>query len=205
MSALTNDQIRLAILELLHEAAEKEPRGIGLSNHDLAMRLQIPLNKVDLKNRYLQEKRLIHFHAVTSDGNWESISANGMDVVEHKKNYASQYPFVNVTIQQVNGNNYGAMAQTVNSTVTNFSQQVTDSFSRAKGQVEARTELSSEAKQEVLEHLKQLEVEVGKEIKTLELLNALGIGFKRMQIGLFRDHSPNYFGSSQKGFSYLIK
>ena len=57
------------------------------------------------------------------------------------------------------------MAQTVNSTVTNFSQQVTDSFSRAKGQVEARTELSSEAKQEVLEHLKQLEVEVGKENK----------------------------------------
>lgn len=159
---MSNDQIRLAVLELLHNDAQQEPYSIGTEKKKVQDTLAISDKQTDFAILYLKQKGLVHLESVMGGNWWAKITAYGIDVVEHKGMYANQLPFVNVTIQQVQGNNYGAMAQILDSTVSNFEQQVTDALTEANSQIENKPDLSPEAKKEIADHLKELEGELKK-------------------------------------------
>jgi len=99
---------------------------------------------------------------------WAKITAFGIDVVEHKERFTSQFPFVQVTIQTQNiqGNAYGVVQAAGNAQVS-FNQQITDAFQQAHLEVE-KANIPKEQKEEVKTNLKDLEQELqkGKEADT---------------------------------------
>ncbi len=155
---LTNDQIRLAILELLLQESEKRPMNLGISNRKIAETLAISQNCADFNLEYLKAKGLVKFLAETFNGNWARITASGCDVVAHKNLYSDQVPFVNVTIQNQNiqGNTYGAVQAAGNSQVT-VNQQ--DAFGRAYGEIE-KSNLTPEQKGSIQKDVNELEQEL---------------------------------------------
>src|SRR5690554_935227 len=119
-TVLSNDQIRLAILELLHKEIQKEPLGFGIESHKMAEILSVPQNLTDFNLQYLKQKGLVQFTHETFGGYYVRINAFGCDVVEHKKKFAGQFPFIEVTVQNQNiqGNAYGAVQASGNAQVT---------------------------------------------------------------------------------------
>lgn len=160
MSTASDDEIRHAILELLLKAAKDNPRTAGMSKLDIDTVLQLPEERVEFNMDYLEQKGLVVRSGLFGPPFWYArITAFGVDVVEHKERFASQFPFMQVTIQRITGNVYGPAVQAVNSQV-NFNQQVTDAFKQAYEMVEAKTDITLEQKEEINKNLKTLEEEV---------------------------------------------
>ena len=160
MSSASDDQIRYAILEVLHKAARDNPTSFGLDRDKMQEILKIPENRIEFNMPYLEEKGLVKRSGFMGPPYWfATITAFGMDVVEHKELYASQLPFIQVTIQQIQGNIQGNIIQAVNSHI-NFSQQVTDAFKKAYSTVETKTNVSLEQKEEIKKNLKILDEEL---------------------------------------------
>jgi hypothetical protein len=157
---LANDQIRLKILELLHKTAQENPRGMEITNHDIAKDLSVPENLTDFNLQYLGGKGLVKNYRFTSGGYFVKITAFGCDVVEHKNKFASQFPFVEVTIQNQNiqGNAYGLVQAAGNAKVTINQQQA---FQQAYSQIE-NSDLKREQKDFLQKHVKELEQELQK-------------------------------------------
>lgn len=161
MSApLSNDQIRVSILELLHTQAQDEPQGLGVENHKIAEVLSITQNQADFNLLYLRQKGLVEFQAESFGGYYAVITAFGCDVVEHKNRFAEQFPFIEVTIQNQNiqGNAYGVV-QAAGSAQVTVNQQ--DAFKRAYYEIEKST-LPAEQKGIIAANVKELELELGK-------------------------------------------
>ncbi|MGD6851103.1 MAG: hypothetical protein ACQCN6_03485 [Candidatus Bathyarchaeia archaeon] len=159
-SPLTNDQIRLAVLELLHEYAQKDHKGLGVENREIAKSIGITENLMDFNLTYLRQKGLIEFVESCKDCYWIEITAFGCDVVEHKNRFVRQFPFINVTIQNQNiqGNSYGAIQAGDNAKIIINQQQA---FQQAYSQIE-NSELEKEQKDFLQTQIKGLEQEIKK-------------------------------------------
>jgi hypothetical protein len=157
---LTNDQIRISILELLHKDAQEDPSGMGVDNRDIAKALLISENIADFNLQYLKQKGLLDFNGVNFDCYWAKITAFGCDVVEHKNKFANQFPFVEVTIQNQNiqGNAYGVIQASGNAQATINQQQA---FQQAYSKIE-NSDLKREQKDFLQMQVKELEQELQK-------------------------------------------
>jgi hypothetical protein len=163
MSPLTADQIRHLILEVLHKLAEEDATSMGLDRMKMKEILQVPENQMDFNIFYLRDKGLIKLlQTMGTPWTLAKITAYGIDVVEDKERYKQQFPFIQTTIQEIHGNVYGPVIQAVESQIS-FNQQVTDAFKQAHTIVDAKGDLSFEQKEEIKQHLRLLEEELGNE------------------------------------------
>jgi len=96
----SHDEIRFSILTILYKKAETSPKDSTVSWEKLKELLNIEDNKIDFNLDYLEQKELITrpqlFH-----GSYKltaKITASGMDVIEHKEENKSRFPFLNATI-----------------------------------------------------------------------------------------------------------
>jgi hypothetical protein len=153
----SDDQIRLAILKVLHKNLKNHPITEGImTKEQFAKEFTLPENEMEYNMWYLEQKHLIGRTGFHGDPIWTAkISALGVDAVEHKELFADKLPFTQATIN-IAGNVYGNVVQATNSTVT-FSQQVTDAFKQAIDQVEKKVNLVPESKEEILSNLSALE------------------------------------------------
>ena len=93
--------------------------------------------------------------------NWNTvkITGKGVDVYEHKLEFASQYPFIKIAIQKIDGSVYGSAVQAVDSQVS-VKERITDSFKQAYSLVEMQRNLSEGEKANIKENLEGLEEEI---------------------------------------------
>jgi hypothetical protein len=100
------------------------------------------------------------------------ITALGIDVVESKDKFAKEFPFMNVTIQNISGilqniggNNYAPVTATQgDQNVITINQQITDAFKQAYDKVKD-SELPPQQKEAINRKLKEMEQELHKEDK----------------------------------------
>lgn len=161
MSAVTNDQLRYRMLEILYKFAQDNARSLGLERAKMKELLQVPDNIMDFNISYLADKRLIKLFLAGGEP-WmcAEITAYGIDVIEHQDNFKTQLPFIQTNIQNIQGNVNAPVTLVAGSQVT-FDQQVINAFSQANTKVEDRTGLSGQQKEEIKNYLKQLEEELG--------------------------------------------
>ena len=175
----SDDEIRLRMLTLLYFRAKEHPRDFGMGRQHMIDSLQIEENIMDFNMLYLEQKRLVEKRPVELErvhgSAWyiATITADGIDVIEHKDRYRDQFPFVQATIVQ--GNIYGPVTQVMGSNVK--IQQINETFEKARQITNIRDELSNAEKQEIIQKLNSLEEELRKEnpdaSKTQEFLNWL--------------------------------
>jgi hypothetical protein len=161
MTSLDDDQIRLAMLEILHNKEKEEPGGFGIGRNELKEFLGIDAKRMDFNMLYLEQKWLVKL-LKTMGSLWEfaTITALGMDVVEHKEKFADKLPFTQATIS-IQGNMYGDIVQAIGSTV-NFNQKITDGFKKAYDAVENKADIAPDQKAVINANLKELEGELKK-------------------------------------------
>ena len=170
MPETTNDSVRLRILEILYEKAT-EGTDWAVEREEMKQLLPISENQLDFNVFYLHEKKLANIRR-TDRSSWQAakITGKGIDVIEHKPQFADDLPFIQATIQET-GDVHESAVQIVQSEV-NFSQQVTSSFEQAYEQVK-EAEVSPEKKQEINANLKALEKELAKEKPNKNKINAI--------------------------------
>lgn len=175
MSSLSNDEIRLAILKLLHDE-DQEDAFSSIDKKKIMETLQISDKQADFNIRHLSNKKLVKLFWAKFSFEWRAkITIEGIDVVEHKEKYSDQFPFMQVTVQTQNiqGNAYG-VTQAADNAQVSFSQQINDTFQRAYVQVE-KANIPTEQKEEINKNLKDLEKELqkGKEMDTNTIKKAI--------------------------------
>lgn len=162
MSSLSDNQVRRLILEILYKKAKENPTSAYINRAKMVDILKIPENQIDFNTFYLRDKVLVKLlTAMGSPWICAEITAFGIDVIENKEEFANQFSFVNAIIQ-VQGDNYGNIAQAVGESVINFNQQVSEAFNKAYGMIESKDNLTSEQKEEIKENTKLLEKELKK-------------------------------------------
>jgi hypothetical protein len=160
MSAVTDNELRHQILELLHKSAQQDPLTLGLDRARMKEHLQVPENQMDFNIFYLRDKRLIELlQCMGTPWVLAKITAFGIDVIEDKDRFKVEFPFIQTNIQQIQGDVNAPVIQAVGSQV-NFDQQVTYAFNQAQTIVESREGISPEQKEEIKEQLRRLEEEL---------------------------------------------
>ena len=159
MSEISNDEIRYKILEILYKVALKGGPNWQVKRSYLKNHLSVDESLVDFNVFYLADRDLARI--IKRSGNWETvvITGEGIDVYEHKLDFASQYPFIKIAIQNIDGPVYGSAVQAVDSKLS-INQRITDSFKQAYSLIELQSDLSSGEKKEIKKNLKGLEEEV---------------------------------------------
>jgi hypothetical protein len=126
--------------------------------------LQVDENQMDFNIFYLGEKGLIDV-VLSLDTPWyfAKITAFGIDVIQNKPKFKTEFPFIQTNIQHIQGNVYAPVTQAVDGPQVSFNDKVTNAFSQANIVVEERADLSEEQKEEIKSYLRQLQDELGKE------------------------------------------
>jgi hypothetical protein len=160
MPEISNDEIRYKILEVLYKIALREGSDWKVKRPYLKNKLKIDQHLIDFNVKYLNDRGLARI-IVWSGRNWDSavITAKGIDVYEHKSDFANQYPFMKVAIQNIGGNVYGSAVQSVDSQIS-FDQRIIDSFKQAYSLVELEKNVSEEQKIKIKDKLGELEEEI---------------------------------------------
>ena len=186
METLTNDQIRKAVLEALYEDENKNPEKMGLGSISLKKELKLSDAQMNACISYLTQKGLITVHenwlptketdehtvGVERIGYLLKITALGVDVVERKDQFAKEFPFMHVTIenisgtlQNIGGNVYGNITSVQgDGNIVSISQQIAGAFQQAYDKVKD-SDLPSQQKESINTQLKDLEQELHKEDK----------------------------------------
>jgi hypothetical protein len=162
MFSFTEDQVRHLILEILYNQEKENPSSFT-DRQTMQKMLNVPEKQIDFNMIYLAQKSLVHLE-LAGGAPWycAEITAFGIDVIEQKEKYQSQFSFINATVN-VQGDNYGNIAQAVGASAINFNQQVSDAFKKAYEVIEGKTDIASEQKEEIKKNAKMLEEELKKE------------------------------------------
>jgi len=155
----SNDEIRYKILEVLYKIASKGTDW-RVKRSYLMSKLNFDEKLIDFNLLYLDSRKLAEVVG-TSRTNWEvvRITGKGIDVYEHKLDFASQYPFIKIAIQNIDGPVYGGAVQAIDSKV-DINERISKSFNNAYSIVNSDASLSDEKKTEIRGNLKELEEEV---------------------------------------------
>ena len=161
-SNLSEDQVRYLVLKTLYENKKKNPTSDGMEKGKL-IELKIPENSMEFNILYLRDKGLVKLFLYRNTIGWwaADITALGIDVIEHKDTYKSSFSFVNTTIQ-VQGNNYGNIAQAVNGSGISFNQEMSNAFKKAYEIIEMKKDISIEQKDTIRKNTSLLEEELQK-------------------------------------------
>ncbi len=157
----SNDQVRVIILDFLHKELQEHPRDVT-NKENIVQALGVPQKQLDFNMFYLQEKGLVELITAMDGWHCANITAYGIDVIENKDSYKSEFPFINNTTIQVQGNNYGAIIQANNHSTIIFHQQISDAFKEAYEKIEKEQSLAPELKEQIKVKTKALEEELNK-------------------------------------------
>jgi hypothetical protein len=168
--SFTSDELRHSILELLYNRNRAVPRNNFFNREEMLEILRIPDPEIDFNIFYLRDMKLITL--VTAPGkSWvcASITAFGINVIEHKAKYSEEFSFVNTTIKVLGNNNvivtpYGNSNSTVNVSQDNFSNTVSKAFIKAYEEIENKDDITLQKKIEIKNWTKLLE----EELQTIE-------------------------------------
>ena len=157
----SNNEIRILILQHLYRLYHEDPGSIGIYSVKMLELLKVQENLMDSNVLYLEQKRLVKLEKVLGSL-WACarITAFGIDVIENKKMYEQQFPFIAVQVQEIHGNVHGNVVQAKDSQV--IIQQIDSAFETARSMTESETEISSELKKEIQENLLALQEEIRK-------------------------------------------
>ena len=160
MATPSNDEIRYKILEILHRTAYRGGSHWEVKRSYLKNHLKVGDNQLDFNVWYLHDRGLAEVKKI-SKGNWETvvIKGKGIDVFEHKSQFAEQYPFIQIAVQRIEGPVYGNAIQAVGSKVS-INERITASFKQGYSLVELQRNLSEDKKTKIKENLEELEEEV---------------------------------------------
>jgi hypothetical protein len=105
----SHDEIRFSILTILYKKAEKTPSNATVSREQLGEILGVEDNKIDFNLEYLERKKLIDRPQLFQGSSKLSarITADGIDVIEHKEENQKQFPFISATIPIQIQNKFG--------------------------------------------------------------------------------------------------
>jgi len=156
----SHDETRLLILEMLYKTAENRPEHPYLNRENFLSELNVRARHIDFNIDYLTQNGLIERQRFMGPPKYMvKITDYGIDVIENKKRYVGQYPFLNLNIQEFHGPVYGQAVQIVESHDINI-QQISGAFNEARKIISSLADMSEDLKKEALEHLDILEIEV---------------------------------------------
>jgi hypothetical protein len=171
MSGTTNDAVRLRMLEILYKKAT-EGTNWAVEREEMKQLFPVPENQLDFNMLYLREKKLADLH-ISNGSSWQTtkITGKGIDIIEHKPQFANEFPFIHVAIQEIGGDVNGSAVQAIQPEV-DLNQQETNAFEQAYERVK-KAEIAPEKKQEIEANLKALEKEFAKEKPNRNKINAI--------------------------------
>ena len=151
--SVSDDQVRLDILELLYKHLRDDPTGSGVDRAIIQDTLKLSEKQMDINISYIEDKTLVTLsRTISSQWTFAKITADGIDVIENKERYVDKFPFAQASTSQIHE---GVHEKVI------FTQQVTDAFKQAYDQVRA-TKLSTADKEKIEKQLKALEKELQK-------------------------------------------
>jgi hypothetical protein len=151
--SVSDDQVRLDILALLHKNLKDSPTGSGVDRAIIQDTLKLSENQMDINMLYLEDKTLVTVRrTISSQWTFAKITTEGIDVMENKERYVDKFPFAQTSKNQIHE---------VAHEKVSFNQQLTDVFNQAYDQVRA-TKLSPSDKEKIEKQLKALEKELQK-------------------------------------------
>jgi DNA-binding PadR family transcriptional regulator len=157
---VSDDQVRLDILEMLHNRFIDNHAGYGVDRAIIQETLKISETQMDLNMSYLEEKGLVTLsRGNSSQWIFAKLTAEGAEVIEDKEHYAEKFPFTQTSSSQINKEGFRASLPKAS-----FTQQVLDAFKQATNQVFSAN-LHSGDKGKIIKQLKSLEKELQKSPK----------------------------------------
>lgn len=154
--SLSNEQVRKLVLNLLIKKEEEDEYNPEVTREEMiqkAQELQIPEKTMHNTMYRLKKEGIIDFPITSVEGWQQARLTEGT-----KKQVMTNFSIVNNnTIVQGQNN---AIIQTGSNSIVNFSQQVSNAFNHAYQMIEARSDISTEQKEEIKNKTKQLEGEL---------------------------------------------
>ena len=99
-SVPSHAEIRISMLTLLYKKAEKSPRDSSVGSAEFIKALNVQQNIIDFNWKYLEQEKLIETVSLFERGRMTgaTITASGINVIEHKEENKKRFPFLNATI-----------------------------------------------------------------------------------------------------------
>jgi hypothetical protein len=156
--SVSDNQILLDILELLHKHISDDPASPGVDRAIIQAALQSSPKQMDDNMSYLAERNLVAL-AGTASGKWSfvKITTDGINIIENKEQYADKFPFAQASsqIQEECQENVSRTTQVQ----VSFTEQVSNAFKQASDQV-LDAKISPGEKGKMEKQLKSLEREL---------------------------------------------
>jgi hypothetical protein len=132
--SLSDNQVRLEILQLLYNRASDNPSSLGVDRAIIQATLKISHQQMDDAVSFLEVNGLVGLsRADGTKWTFAKITGDGLEVIENKERYAEKYAFTqNVTnqIQEPMQQNFSKKDPNAN-----FTELVATSFRQARDQV----------------------------------------------------------------------
>jgi len=155
---VSDNQVLLDILELLHKNISDDPASPGVDRAITQATLQILPKEMDDNMSYLAERNLVAL-AGTASGKWTfaKITTDGIDFIDNKERYEGKFPFSQAS-SQIQEEGQEKVFQTVQPQAS-FPEQISNAFKQASDQV-LGAKISSGEKEKIEKQLKSLEKEL---------------------------------------------
>ena len=159
--SVSDDQVRLDIVELLYKHREDNATRFGVDRAIIQDTLQLSEKQMDINSLYLEDKALVTLsRTFGTQWTFAKITSDGIEVIENKERYADKFSFTQASTSQIQDENHENIRETVSSE-TIFPLQVTDTFRQARDQVRA-AKLSRSDEEKIEKQLRALENELQK-------------------------------------------
>ncbi len=159
--SVSDDQVRLDILLLLHKHLGDDPKRSGVDRAIIQDTLKVPEKQMDINISYLEDNALVILsRTFGTQWTFAKITSDGIDVIENRERYADKFAFAQASTSQIQDEDNENIFRPVASEAS-FSQQLTDAFRQARDQVRA-SKLSRSDEEKIEKQLKALEKELQK-------------------------------------------
>ena len=158
--SLTDNQVRLEILQLLYNLASDNPSSLGIDRAIIQATLHISQQQMDDSVSFLEANGLVGlFRADGTKWTFAKITGDGLDVVDHKERYAEKYAFTQNETSQIQESKQQKFSK--KDPNANFTELVAISFKQASDQVLGSSK-SNYDKSKIEKRLKEFQKELTK-------------------------------------------
>jgi hypothetical protein len=100
MSSITDDEVRVRILQFLSEEAKKRPLIWGVHRSIVQEAMNIPDRNLDYNISYLAKNGMVKLVTAHIGGwVWATITSVGRDALENPTHYEDRFPFTKMVSQ----------------------------------------------------------------------------------------------------------
>lgn len=158
--SISDDQVRLKILELLYNRQGNNPESSGIDRAIIQDALKLSQQQLDNNMSYLEEQSLVSLVRLSgSQWTFAKITLEGMNVIENKERYSDKFSFTQSITGQTSETQQGLSKTPLSQ--ASFSEQLSVSFKQALDHIRV-SNLPAKEREKIEKQLRTLEKELQK-------------------------------------------